>query len=288
MAKNFGSSKTKLLGSLLACSLISLGAVATISFAITSCSRRTPVTPPNPIPVDAKDSSFYILSSNTSELISFNESNTPISNFCAPNYSGYPDNWIEINNSPVNINDIYALNFGSSYSSVTSIGDKFIWGAKHGFKNLVGLGFGGLSSLSSVGNDWMDTYLGGSTDIRGFDSLIYLDFSGLSSLKSVGSGWMDGNNGGFSSLTSIDISSLTSLSSVGSSWLSGEAAQGGGKGFQNVKTFYVGNLAWQNGFSNVDFCNSWPTDGTIYGSDFYVEETWLNGGIEDWHTSHVV
>jgi len=177
-----------------------------------------------PTPSELTDS-YYTLCSEPEEHIFFSESNTPISSFCSSNYTNNLKN-IYIHGEDVNIDDICSLSFGTSYSSVKTIPDGFlsvdqtesVYGS---FSNLTSIDFSGLSSLSSVGNYWMDGCGdGGATDC--FPKLESINFNGLSSLSSVGGNWMQGTYHGFSSLTSIDFSGLISLSSVGNSWMEGD------------------------------------------------------------------
>jgi len=97
--------------------------------------------------------------------------------------------------------------------------------------------------------------------VYGFSSLTSINFNGLSSLSSVGEGWMNGWAYGFSSLTSIDFSGLSSLSSVGEGWMFGEDY-----GFSNMTDIYVGDVNWKTGFSANYFCESWLDEGTIHGT----------------------
>jgi len=191
------------------------------TYFLTSCSKKTVYL-----------LSYYTLSSNPAHHIYFDEENTPISSFCDimknNELPAYTNSQITINGSSVNINDIYSLNFGSSYGDVSSIGSYFMFGEKGGFSNLTSIDFSGLSSLSSVGGDWMN-----------------------------------GCDGGFSKLSSINFSGLSSLSSVGGNWM-----KGGGEynSFAEIKSITVGSVSWKEDFSTDSFCDSWPSSGTIYGS----------------------
>jgi len=249
--------------------------------------------------------SFYTLSSAPSVHHYFDEANTPIDNFCAPELSGYLDNKIEINGSSVDINSICSLNFGISYgkvnvvgnnwmdgnyygfsklssinfsglSSLTSVGGCWMYGTNNGFSSLTSINFSGLSSLSTVGNNWMTGTSGG------FSSLSSINFNGLSSLYSVGESWMASNDNSFSNLSSINFSSLISLTIVGKDWM--ESADG--NSFQNMKSIYVGNVEFKAAFSTTDFCNNWPTsNGVIYGTSIAIALSWQQGGISTWGTS---
>jgi len=212
-------------------------------------------------------SSFYTLSSDPSVKHPFTQDDTPIDNFCTQ------DDTLTINNETISKNDICSLAFGSSYGDVTSIGDDWLYGKEH-FSNLKSISFEGFSSLSSVGARWME---GGN---YGFSSLTSISFDGLSSLSSVGGYWMEGNTDGFASLQSIDFSGLGNLTNVQKNWMDGGTDSY--KGFSSMNSINVGSLAWQSGFSLIYFCNDWPTSGTIYGEQ---ADTWLKGGISSWSTS---
>jgi len=71
--------------------------------------------------------SYYTLVNNPIKKIYFNESNTPIENFCAKQIGDtapcYDDNLIIINNNYVNVNNICSLSFGFSYGNVKTIDD---------------------------------------------------------------------------------------------------------------------------------------------------------------------
>jgi len=119
MTKKFTkSNKTKLIASMFACSLMVLGEISTVAYSITSCSKNNNPNPLAPITT----SSFYTLSSDPTTPIYFEESSTPISNFCVNPSEEYTNSSISINGSNVNINDICSLKFGVSCGDIISVG----------------------------------------------------------------------------------------------------------------------------------------------------------------------
>jgi len=245
--------------------------------------------------------SYYTTSSDSMTPIYFDNANTPISNFCVNS-----DN-LTINTSSVAKDDIYQLNFGNSYGGVNVINNNFIYGETGKFKSLVSIDFSGLSSLSSVGDSWMDGYGGSFSSLSSinftglenlkqvgiywmygcslcFNALTTLNFNGLSSLESVGEKWMWGAFGpSFSSLSSIDLSGLSSLTTVGDYWMSGQGQESDDKGFLNIKSIYVGGVLKPTNLGN-NFCQQWKTDGTIYADTNEIASSWKVGGLANWTT----
>jgi len=225
--------------------LLSIGAIVlTIStpIVIASCNNSNSTKVVKTSHLLPQTDSYYILSSSPADLHFFDESNTPITNFCAPDQNGYPNNSIIINGLPVDINDIYTITIGSSYGDVAGLGDYFFDGATNGFSSLNSIDFSGLSSLQSVGNDWMYGYNGG------FKNLKCIDLEGLSSLTYVANNWMDGALGGFSSISSIYVGGLIAPAIIGQHFCSSWPTNGG---IYGIYSDQIADSSWkQGGISN--------------------------------------
>jgi len=206
---------------------------------------------------------------NRTTTIYFSNDDTPISNFCDKE-----NPTVTINGTEYDKRLITSLTFGEEYGSVTEVGG--CWLA--GFSGLNSVDFSGMSSLTTVGDAWLD-----GTTANGYANLSSINFNGLSSLSYVGTGWMNGPDGGFSSLTSLDFSGLISLNYVGSNWMYGADTQRGDNyGFINMSSITVGDVNLKNigsGDSFTTFCFYWPNSGAIYGSE---ASSWLQGGIINW------
>jgi len=221
--------------------------------------------------------SFYTLSSDSTTHIYFDEANTNINNFCAASGT-YEDGYITINDEEIHVQDICSLNFGVSYGDVEEIDDYFIYGIKNYFYNLSSISFAGLSSLTTVGNSWMD--VGG--DWQGFPSLTSISFEGMNSLTTVGDDWMNGGNvGGFDSLMSINFSGLNSLTTVGNNWMK---ATGSGVfsslttlGFSGLSSLNSVGNHWMDSTNNSGFLNLSSIDFSGLSSLTTVGDDWMHG-----------
>jgi len=283
--------KTKSITTLLACSLIALGGVASIALTTTSCSK------------EAKNS-WYSLVSDPSVHHYFSKSNTPIENFCLdPTKGGYgEDGVITIRGEQVNANDLYSVTFGYDYNNVTSVGDLWFGCTQVAKETDEPVQQNKISKFGASSED--DEYA-----VK-FTNLVSLDFGGFTGLTSVGCGWMSFDkdvNGtdSFPSLSSIDFSGLRSLQSVGnisdetSYWMYGTEQ---GDCFKSLKTIIVDSVSIKGGVEqtgievNGETCfRGWTTGqsddekGTIYGYDYAVENSWQFEGsaLANWKTSNV-
>jgi len=242
---------------------------------------------------------YYTLSSAPTTPIYFDESNTPLSNFCATFelnpvtssivFMGYPDNSITINNEKINTNAICSLNFGTSYKDVSSVGGYWMYGGWNydstglgglNFSSLSSIDFSGLSNLSSVGNGWI---------VGNFPELQNINFNGLSSLSSVGNNWMYGmriseGNDSFPKLSSINFEGLNSLESVGLSWFDG--SDGGFASLSSIDFSGLSSLSsvgdfWLNGKGTSTMNGGFASLSSInfngLSSLSSVGNSWLNG-----------
>jgi len=179
--------KARAFSSILACSVVALGAIGTTVF-VKSHNVKTITTTGhfnetyNEIKSSTHNSvdklSYYTSVLNPEKKVYFDSSSAPIENFC---YENYDNGCIWINGLAINTNNITSITFGDSYSNVTSTGNWFLDGCHGRFQN--------ISSL---------------------------DFSGLKNLYSFGHGCLMGyNNGGFKKMTSIYTGDVTFPTIVG-------------------------------------------------------------------------
>jgi len=217
---------------------------------------------------NAESESYITLSSNPTQNFYFDLDNTPINNFCSSEFS---NSSMTINGSSVNINDICSLKFGDSYSSVSNIGAGWLAQGNGAFwTNISSIDFSGLSSLSSVGGQWMNC------DQASYSKMTSLNFDGLSSLKSVGSYWLSCASS-FSSLSSIDFSGLSNLQSVSGYWMCASTS------FNNVSSINFNGMSSLKSVGNR-WMAGWDSFTSLQSLDFTGLSSLSSVG-DDWmHT----
>jgi len=63
---------------------------------------------------------------------------------------------------------------------------------------------------------------------------------------------------------------------VGNNWMDGDYV-----GFSSMKSIYVEDVSWKDGFNITGFCKNWPDGGNIYGNTD-AATSWITGGISSW------